>query len=249
MITYSPPSDWHIGPLIINIHSLMFFIGAMTAYLWTCRRLPKPYQDHADNLASWMTVCGVIGARILYVLLNFHCLDSPIHALYIWEGGLVSYGGFLGAMTAWVVYIRRHKLPMPTFCAAAAPAFLLGWGIGRIGCLLAWNNEYGTPADLPWAFSVANDVPRHPVMLYLALGHIIMAFISLKIAKMLRCNPTGVALASFGAIRLIFDIWRDYNPFWLHYGSAFISLIFVLLGCLLVKRMPAADSDGSETSQ
>ncbi len=241
MINYCPPSDWHLGPFIVNIHSLMFFVGAMTAYLWTCRRLPKEYRDHADNLASWMTVSGIIGARALYVLLNYKSLESPIHALYIWEGGLVSYGGFLGAMTAWAVYIRRCRLPLHIFCAAAAPAFLLGWGLGRIGCFLAWNNEYGTPTDVAWAFIVNNDVPRHPVMLYLAAGHIFMAFASLKIAQRLQCNPTGIALAAFGAVRLVCDIWRDYNPFWLHYGSAVISILFIAAGCWLTKKLPRAE--------
>ena len=238
MITYSPPADWHLGPLTVNIHSLMFFIGAMAAYIWTCKRLPEKYRDHADNLASWMTVCGIIGARALYAVLNFDQLESPIHAFYIWEGGLVSYGGFIGAIAAWLIYIRRNGLPLPVFCAAAAPAFLLGWGIGRIGCFLAWNNEYGTPAQIPWAFIVNGDVPRHPVMLYLSLGHIIMAFVSLRLAALWKCNPTGVALAAFGGVRLIFDIWRDYQPYWLHYGSAAISLTFVILGCLLIKRLP-----------
>ena len=201
-------------------------------------RLPKQYHNHADNLASWMVIAGVLGSRLLYVLLNPHAVQSFIHVFYFWEGGLVSYGGFLGAIIAWIAYIRINKLPMPLFCAAAAPPMLLGWGIGRIGCLLAWNNEFGTPTDMPWAFIVNGDVPRHPVMLYLAAGHIAMAFISIWLAKRWQRNPAGIALAAFGGVRLVLDIWRDYDPFWLHYGSAAISLAFVIIGIVLTKRLP-----------
>ncbi len=229
-ICFTPPPDWHLGPLTANCHSLAFCIGAIVAYLWTFRRIPPEYRDHLDGIACWMTVAGVLGARLLYVVLNPQSLASPIPALYFWEGGLVSYGGFLGAIAAWIIYIRHYGLPMDIMCDALAPAALLGWGIGRMGCFLNWYHEYGIPTDMPWGVVVGNDVPRHPVMLYLSLGHSAMAFVSIWVAKRFQVNTMGPAIIAFGGVRLLFDIWRDYDPAWLWQGSAAISLSFVLFG-------------------
>ena len=242
MIHLTPPPDWHLGPFIINIHSLMFCIGALTAFAWTYKHTPERYRQHLDDIACWMTAGGIIGARLMFVLLYPQTLISPIHALYFWEGGLVSYGGFFGAAAAWIACIRYKKLPMNVLCDALGPALPLGWGIGRIGCFLSWNNEFGTPTSLPWGFIVNNDIPRHPVMLYLAVSHITVAFLAVWASKRWHVNAMGPALIGFGGGRLILDIWRFYDPFWLHYGSASISLFFFIAGCLMLKGLPPADA-------
>ena len=142
MINYTPPPNWHIGPAVINVHSTAFCLGAVAAYIWTTLRLPKQYRDHLDNLAVWMTLGGIIGARLLYVVINYNSLHSFWQILAFWQGGLVSYGGFVGALTAWVIYIRGNKLPLATFCHALGPAAVLGWGVGRFGCFFNWSDAY-----------------------------------------------------------------------------------------------------------
>ncbi len=239
MIHFTPPPVWHLGgSFFVNIHSLAFCAGALTAYFWTTKRLPKELKEHVDNLALWMTLGGILGARLLFAVVNYRSMHSLWQIFAFWEGGLISYGGFLGAILAWIVYIRLNKLPMPVMCHAMGPAALLGWGIGRLGCFFAWNGEIGTPTQMPWGFIVGEDVPRHPVMLYLALAHCTCALLAAKYSERLQINGAALSLIAFGLVRAILDYWRDYNPAWLYQGSLAISALWVIFGLLLLKYLP-----------
>ena len=227
---------------MVNCHSLAFCIGAIVAYIWTYYRFPEKYREHVDGLAVWMTLAGILGARLLYCAIYWKTLTSAAHIFMFWEGGLVSYGGFVAAVLAWVIYIRVHGLPLAECCDALGPAGLLGWGIGRIGCFLNWYGECGIPTELPWGFIVDGDVPRHPVMLYLAVGHIIMAFVSLRLARRYHLNAAGTALCAFGGVRLLLDFTRQYAYPWLNWGSAAISLIFFIAGIAIMLKLPAPEA-------
>ncbi len=250
MIHFTPPPDIHIGgPFIINIHSFAFCVGAMAAYFLTIKRLPEKYRDHVDNLAMWMTLAGILGARFLFVLVNYQQIHSFGQIFAFWEGGLISYGGFLGAILAWVGYIKVKKLPMEVMCQAMGPAALLGWGLGRFGCFLAWNGEIGVPTSMPWGMIVGNDVPRHPTMFYLAVTHCTCALLIMKYSAKLRVNAAALSLAAFGLVRAILDYWRDYDPSWLYYGSLAISALWFVLGLWLWKVLPFPQEDNTENEE
>ncbi len=236
MIHFTPPPDVRLGPLVLNCHGLFFLFGALAAYLWTRARVPREHHEHLDFVASWMTLGGILGARLLYVLLNPSILAEPWRLLALWEGGLVSYGGLVGAALAWWLYLRRHGLPLDLFNHAIGPPALMAWGIGRIGCLLNWWHEYGTVTAVPWAFVVGQEPPRHPVMLYLAVGHILAALAAAFIARGLRLRADGLALMGYGLVRGTFDVWRDYDPEWLRQGSQAVAAGLFLLGLVLVLR-------------
>ncbi len=234
---------------MLNSHGLFFLFGALAAYLWTRARVPQEYHIHLDFVASWMTLGGVLGARLLYVLLNPSMLGEPWRILALWEGGLVSYGGLVGAAVAWWLYLRKHRLPADLFNHALGPPALLGWGIGRIGCFLNWWNEYGTVTTVPWAFVVGQDPPRHPVMLYLALGHILAALSAALLARRLRVRADGLALMGYGLVRFTFDFWRFYDPEWLRLGSQALAAGLFALGLAVVLRGRYPETNPSATSE
>src|SRR5205085_882582 len=82
-------------------------------------------------------VGGVIGSRVVYMIQYDHDWK---HFFYIWEGGLVFYGGMLGGAVAYVVayyaVIRRHNLSTLKLADVIAPCAALGLCLGRVGCLL-----------------------------------------------------------------------------------------------------------------
>lgn len=242
MIRFTPPPEVHLGPLTLNSHGLFFLLGALAAYFWTRARLPEKYHAHVDYAASWMTLGGVVGARLLYVALNPSMVRNPLDVFALWQGGLVSYGGLFGALIAWAIYVKVNRLPAALLNDAMGPPGLLGWGIGRIGCFLNWYNEFGTPTDVPWAIIAPvapggpDDVPRHPVMLYLAVFNILAAVAAALLARRLNLRADGLALMGYGLVRLIFDTWRDYDPAWLHQGSAGVSIFLFLVGLVIVVK-------------
>lgn len=108
------------------------------------------------SLAIWMVVCGVIGARLFYVIEYWDqsfAGKSPRETLLgivnVPEGGLVIYGGFVGAMVGFYIFVRKNKLPLFAMADLIAPCMMIGLAFGRIGCLLN-GCCYGGPTDLPW---------------------------------------------------------------------------------------------------
>ncbi len=240
MIHFTPPPEVHLGPVTLNCHGTFFLLGAVTAWVWTRARVPREYHVHLDNLASWLTLGGIVGARAFYVLLNPSMLLDPLSVLAIWEGGLVSYGGFFGALAAWWLYLRWNNLPRELFNDAVGPPALAGWGVGRIGCFLNWWNEYGTVTAVPWGLVVGSDPPRHPVMLYLAIGHILAALTAARLGRRWGVRADGLALMGYGLTRFTLDFWRDYDPVSLRLGSQALAGVFLVAGLFLVMkgRMP-----------
>ncbi|MCR5662515.1 MAG: prolipoprotein diacylglyceryl transferase [bacterium] len=241
MIHYTPPGDWHLGPFTVNVHSGAFCLGALAAFFWTLHRLPEQYKKHLDPMVCWMTLAGIAGARLFFVFSYFHTIKSFWEIFFFWQGGLVSYGGLIGALGAMVIYLKVHKLPIDVFCEALGPAGLLGWGIGRFGCFFNWYHEYGTETDMPWGFIVGNDPPRHPIMLFIAIIHCLVALNLSRIARKTHINSAGLALTSFGATRLIFDFWRYYNPEWLCTGSKILACLLIISGIWVSRKVRYCD--------
>jgi phosphatidylglycerol:prolipoprotein diacylglycerol transferase len=104
---------------------------------------------------------------------------GPLSLIAVWEGGIVSYGGFFGGALGGMWYARRHRIPIARLGDAVLPALLLGQAFGRIGCFLV-GDDYGRPWDGPWAVRFPDvegglipahlvGVPLHPAQLYLSL--------------------------------------------------------------------------------
>jgi prolipoprotein diacylglyceryl transferase len=104
-----------------------------------------------------MVPFGIIGGRIYHVITSpdayFGAGGDPVHALYIWKGGLGIWGAIaLGAFGGWIG-CRRKGIPLPAFMDAVAPAIAVAQAIGRLGNY--FNQElYGGPTSLPWGLEI-----------------------------------------------------------------------------------------------
>lgn len=108
------------------------------------------------TIGIWMVICGVIGARIFYVVeywnQNFagrSVRDTLLEIVNVPQGGLVIFGGFIGAAIGFVWIVRKERLPLLTIADLAAPCMAIGLAFGRVGCLLN-GCCYGGQTDLPW---------------------------------------------------------------------------------------------------
>jgi phosphatidylglycerol:prolipoprotein diacylglycerol transferase len=112
----------------------------------------RPTEASPSVLVGTMTiiaaVAGILGAKLFTILGNpGRFLLDPAAVLFS-TGGLTYYGGFLVAGGALYWYVRRHGLSAPHVADAAAPGMMLAYGIGRLGCHLAGDGDWGIPADL-----------------------------------------------------------------------------------------------------
>lgn len=104
------------------------------------RRMGLPL-DTAIDLALVVVPCGIVGARLYYVLMSWELFaDHPLSALYIWQGGLGIYGGVIGGALGAFIYARRKKLRFACLADMIAPGLLLAQAVGR------WGNYFNMEA-------------------------------------------------------------------------------------------------------
>ncbi|NIP58300.1 MAG: hypothetical protein GWM92_08615 [Gemmatimonadetes bacterium] len=102
--------------------------------------------DHTWDMLVMAVLGGILGAKLYYLLLHVDLtLQAPV-AMALSRGGMVWYGGFLGAAALVVWRIRRSDLPLGTVADGTAPALALAYAVGRVGCFLV-GDDYGRPTD------------------------------------------------------------------------------------------------------
>lgn len=134
----------HVFSTPIHTFGVLVAVGFLAA-MWWCRREAARLGFSVIkvvDLTFWLMIWGLLGARALFVAINWQAYaEAPITALYLWNGGLVWYGGFLTALFAGLVLMRRYGLPVLATCDLLAPAVMFGLAFGRLGCLAAGDDH------------------------------------------------------------------------------------------------------------
>jgi len=145
------------------------------------RRRGAP-SDFAFELIIAAGVGGFVGARIYYLVENWALVGDDIWGAAFGGIGFTWYGGLIGGFLAVVGWTLVRRIPLGVVANAMAPATALGYTIGRVGCQLAGDGDYGTPSGLPWAMGYPKGtvptppgVEVHPTPIYeiLAMAPII----------------------------------------------------------------------------
>jgi phosphatidylglycerol:prolipoprotein diacylglycerol transferase len=144
----------HLGPLNLPTFGLMVATGLLVAsYILQADFRRRGIRSDAFLIIGIAGLAGIVGARL------YHVLESPSEFFANpWPQiasrfGFAWFGGFLGGFAALLTLSRREKIPALTFLDACSPAACVGYAIGRIGCLLSGDGDYGIPTTLPWGMS------------------------------------------------------------------------------------------------
>ena len=125
-------------------------------------RLPeyKSQKDEGFLIIGIAGIAGLVGARLYHVLEDPHELLAHPGELLLSRFGFAWFGGFLGGLLALILLARRMKIPLLLFLDICSPAACVGYAIGRIGCLLSGDGDYGKPTlwPWPWGLSLPNGV-------------------------------------------------------------------------------------------
>lgn len=172
----------HIGPFTLPTFGLMVATAMLCAYFVLRADLRRRgIHAEAETLVALPSLAGMAGAKIYHVLETPGDLFAdPIGQIFsttgfAWFGGLIAGIGML-------VYLgRKFRMPILLLFDIASPACALGYGIGRIGCLLSGDGDYGTPTSLPWAMSFPHGlVPTtdrvHPTPIYEFIASVAIAW-------------------------------------------------------------------------
>ena len=128
-----------IGPFSLYSYGLLMAIAFITALYVTTRVAinKKIDKDRVIDMATWIILGAILGARAWFVIENFHFFKNDLMGiLRIWEGGMVFYGGFVGGVIAGIYYVKKSKLNRAIMADIIAPGLAMGIAIGRIGCFL-----------------------------------------------------------------------------------------------------------------
>ena len=160
-------------------------------------------------------IAGFAGARLFFVLQfwdHFHLY--PLEIIKIWEGGIVLYGGVIGAFIGFFIFCQLKRLPFVKVLDLFVPAVALAQGFGRIGCFLN-GCCYGIRTTLPWGVHFYfTDQPVHPVQLYESAYCFLLAGFLFWLWRK-RLAPGTVALGYFilyPAGRFFVEFLRGDNP-------------------------------------
>jgi len=258
----------HLGPLTIPTFGLMVATALLlAAYILQAdfnrrresflksgylKKGKEPgHRDEGFLIIGIAGIAGLVGARL------YHVLESPRElmadpSLLISRFGFAWFGGLLGGFLALVFLARYFHIPALEFMDMCSPAAAAGYAIGRIGCLLSGDGDYGIPTTLPWGMSFPNGVVPttarvHPTPIYEFIIWLLIAAILWRMGKR---TLTGSAargevfcgyLILTGVARFLIEFIR-INPrsFFGMSNAQTASLVSVVIGIILVWRIKSS---------
>jgi len=237
----------HIGPLTLQTFGLMFALAFLAAGALIAKRLKelgKPV-DWAYEMAFSALAGGVVGSRVYFIVQNYDSVKDDLLGNLFSGSGLVWYGGAIGGALAVLLWAWYRDFLGLALLDLAAPALALGYAIGRCGCQLSGDGDYGKAWDGPWAMSypdgtVPTDRTVHPTPVYETLAMGLGAWMLWQLRDRFR---TGVLFAIYllyaGAERFLVEFLRRNHEVALGLTTAqWESLAMTLAGAawLLVVR-------------
>ena len=218
------PILFSIGPLTVYSFGVMvalgFYLGASATVGEYKRRGHDPEQMW--NFLVWVFLAGLVGSRLLSASEDIPALLESRGRTLLSGGGFVWYGGLAGGFIAAWLLRRSYKMRFSTILECTALGLPIGQAVGRIGCHIAGDGDWGVPTDLPWGVAYDRAIvgwphPEgvfvHPTPIYEALAYTGVFLLLLAIRR--RDPPVGtlfaVYLLGMGLSRFLVEFIRT-NP-------------------------------------
>ncbi|MFH0738910.1 MAG: prolipoprotein diacylglyceryl transferase [Candidatus Omnitrophota bacterium] len=222
-----------LGPFSIYSYGLMLAIAFLLSVSLAKVQAKKEQIDPEVifNFSLFSFLCGIIGARIFYIVENIgYYFRDPLEIFMLQHGGLSWFGGLIGGFIFWIAYLKKKRLPLYKTLDLIAPFLALAQAIGRIGCLLN-GCCFGKPYLLI------------PVQLYSSLA-LLVIFIILRLLQE-RPHRGGEVfftyLLLYSLKRFSIEFYRADNPPVIYGLTLFqllslLALFFSLIKLILIKR-------------
>ena len=149
----------HLGPLTLGTFGIFMWLAFLAAFFslnadFLRRKLPA--DPHL--VVSIIALAGLAGAKL------WHLMESPTEffaapaGMFFSRTGFAWFGGFIAGIATLVYFARHYRIPLLTIMDACAPATAIGYAVGRIGCLVSGDGDYGQPTTLPWGMAFPNGL-------------------------------------------------------------------------------------------
>lgn len=246
---------WNMDPVLVSFMGLsvhwygVLFATAIAAGFQVMKRIYVREGldlESLDNLLIYCVIGIVVGARLAHVLFYDPAFyfAHPMKILAIWEGGLASHGGGLGAILALYYYQRKMKMPFLFLLDRLAIATAIFGFFVRMANFA--NSEIlGVPSNKPWAivFERIDSLPRHPAQLYEAIAYLVIFIVLWLIYRATQMKQKQGAIfglflllvfsARFG-IEFVKVKQAAYAQDWTMSAGQMLSIPFLVVGVILL---------------
>ncbi len=232
-----------IGP--IKTFGLMFGLAFLVSGLVLARRLKEQGRppDWSYEIIFAGLLGGVVGARLWWFFSDYEDNADDLIGNLFGGSGLTWYGGAIGGAAAVLLWASRKGMLNVGLLDLCAPALALGYAMGRVGCQLSGDGDYGKEWDGPWAMAypdgvVATDVPVHPTPIYetLAMGLVAYALWRLR-DRLAPGRLFALYLLLAGLERLLVEFVRRNEDVAIGLTAAqLVSLVMMLAGAAWLAR-------------
>lgn len=228
-----------LGPLTLQTFGICFALGFLASGALIGRRLAelgKPV-DWAYEIAFAALVGGLIGARLHYLLEHYDSSDGIFTNLFT-GSGLVWFGGLLGGAAGVLLWARRRGFLGLGLLDLCAPSLALGNAIGRVGCQLSGDGDYGKATDLPWGMAYPDGTVRtldevHPTPVYETVAMGLVALLLWHLRDRVRPGALfALYLVLAGLERLLVEFIRRNDEVLLGLTEAQLTSVAMIAGGL-----------------
>lgn len=230
----------------------------MLSALGISLKLAKYYNINSDtlfDLAFWLIINGLIGARIYEIFLQLpYYLNNPLDTFKIWQGGLAIHGAIIAGLITIYFFSKKHKIYFWILCSVIVPGLALAQAIGRWGNY--FNQEiFGLPTNLSWGIPIdlvnrpLNYISNEffqPTFLYESLGCLFIFFVLMilnyffikknNLNNSVYILSSAIYMLSYSLLRFVLEFIRiDESPviFYMRWPQ-FISLIIIFISLSLL---------------
>jgi phosphatidylglycerol---prolipoprotein diacylglyceryl transferase len=244
------PQLFHLGKFFLPTYGFLVSMGVLIGLGISVRNSERLGidGDKAWNLGILVVLCGIIGAKVLYVVNEwsyYSAQPSEIFSINTLQAGGVFSGGLLAAFAAAAWYVWKHKMPALGTCDAFAPGLALGHAIGRIGCFAAGccygkqtHHWWGVVFHNPLAKSITGTplgVPLEPTQLLESAVELANFFLLMWLLKRRKFDGQvfGAFMFIYGVARFFLEYLRDDPGRGSVFGGAMTGTQLIAIGLVL----------------
>ncbi|MGA8430743.1 MAG: prolipoprotein diacylglyceryl transferase [Candidatus Sulfotelmatobacter sp.] len=240
------PQLLHFGRFFLPTYGFLVSLGVLLG-LWISVRNSERLGidgEKAWNLGILVVLCGIVGAKVLYVINEGMSLRDILSISTLQAGGVFS-GGLIAAFIAAAWYVHRHHMPPLGTCDAFAPGLAFGHAIGRIGCFAA-GCCYGKPTHHFWGVTFTNplansitgtplNVPLEPTQLFESAVELANFFFLMWLLKRRKFDGEvfGAFLFIYGIARFFLEYLRDDPGRGSVFGGAITGTQLIAIGLVI----------------
>ena len=245
------PRLFQIGSFGVPTYGVLVALGVLVG-LWISVRNSEKQGIKAENAWDFgiaLVLAGIIGAKILYIILEWHTGNAfgdnlrQIFTLDTLQAGGVFSGGLVAAFAVAAWFLRKYQMPALATCDGFAPGLAMGHAIGRLGCFAA-GCCYGKPTQHFWGVTFKNLIPtpladaltpRQPTQLFESAVELSIFFVLTWMFKRKKFDGQvfGAYLFLYGIARFFLEYLRDDPGRGSVFGGALTGTQLIAIGLVL----------------